>query len=116
MLLWEFLLEQVSALLSLRIERWQRCSRYLYLSNRYHPDKRTGSVDKFRDIEKAYRILTDEIARSNYERYGNPDGPSAVKVGIALPSWMMEKTGSKLVIIGYLVLMIVVIPGIVYCM
>lgn len=47
---------------------------------RYHPDKRTGSVEKFRDVEKAYRILTDEVARSNYERYGNPDGPSAVKV------------------------------------
>ena len=47
----------------------------------YHPDKPTGSVEKFRDIEKAYRILTDEIAKSNYERYGNPDGPSAVKVG-----------------------------------
>ena len=37
--------------------------------HRYHPDKPTGSVEKFRDIEKAYRILTDEIARANYERY-----------------------------------------------
>ena len=46
----------------------------------YHPDKPTGSVEKFRDVEKAYRILTDEIARSNYEKYGNPDGPSSVTV------------------------------------
>lgn len=46
----------------------------------YHPDKPTGSVEKFRDVEKAYRILTDELARANYERYGNPDGPSSVKV------------------------------------
>ena len=52
--------------------------------DRYHPDKPTGSVDKFRDIEKAYRILTDELARANYERYGNPDGPSSVKVGSML--------------------------------
>ena len=73
-------------------------------------------MEKFRDIERAYRILTDELARSNYERYGNPDGPAALKVGIALPSWMMEKTGSKLVILGYLLLMILVIPGIVYCL
>ena len=50
------------------------------LMMRYHPDKPTGSVEKFRDVEKAYRILTDELARWNYERYGNPDGPSAVKV------------------------------------
>ena len=46
----------------------------------YHPDRPTGSVEKFHDVEKAYRILTDEIARSNYERYGNPDGPSSVTV------------------------------------
>lgn len=51
----------------------------------YHPDKPTGSVEKFRDIEKAYRILTDEIARANYERYGNPDGPASMGGGIALP-------------------------------
>ena len=38
-------------------------------------------MEKFRDVEKAYRILTDEIARSNYEKYGNPDGPSSVTVG-----------------------------------
>lgn len=49
----------------------------------YHPDKPTGSVEKFRDIEKAYRILTDEIARANYERYGNPDGPVAMKVSLS---------------------------------
>ena len=41
-------------------------------------------MEKFRDIEKAYRILTDELARANYERYGNPDGPSAVKVSEVL--------------------------------
>ena len=67
-------------------------------------------MEKFRDIEKAYRILTDELARANYERYGNPDGPTSTKMGIALPAWMMEKKGSKLVIIGYLLLMIVGIP------
>ena len=37
-------------------------------------------------------------------------------MGIALPSWMMEKTGSKVVLLGYLVLMIVVIPLVVYCL
>lgn len=37
-------------------------------------------------------------------------------MGIALPAWMMEKTGSKLVIVGYLLLMILVIPLVVYCL
>lgn len=96
-------------------ERWRRCIPYYSLSmHRYHPDKPTGSVEKFRDIEKAYRILTDEIARANYERYGNPDGPASMEVGIALPAWMKEKTGSKIMMIGYLLLMIVGIPLLVY--
>lgn len=92
---------------------WAYASRF---TCSYHPDKPTGSVEKFRDIEKAYRILTDELARANYERYGNPDGPTSTKMGIALPAWMMEKKGSKLVIIGYLLLMIVGIPLLVYAL
>ena len=82
----------------------------------YHPDKPTGSVEKFRDVEKAYRILTDEIAKSNYELYGNPDGPVATKVGIALPEWMLKKGGSGIVVIFYLLLMVVGIPALVYCL
>ena len=66
---------------SLPIVRWRSCSLCsVDLMCSYHPDKPTGSVEKFRDIEKAYRILTDEIARANYERYGNPDGPTSMKV------------------------------------
>ena len=74
----------VSVRSSLRIVRWRSCSLCnVDLISSYHPDKPTGSVEKFRDVEKAYRILTDEIARANYERYGNPDGPTAMKVCMA---------------------------------
>lgn len=67
----------------MHIVRWPNCLHLrVYVICSYHPDKPTGSVEKFRDVEKAYRILTDEIARANYERYGNPDGPSSVEVVI----------------------------------
>ena len=81
----------------------------------YHPDKPTGSVEKFREVEKAYRILTDEIAKANYEMYGNPDGPVAMKVGIALPEWMLN-SGSNVVIIFYLLLMVAGIPALVWAL
>ncbi|PSN41683.1 hypothetical protein C0J52_07697 [Blattella germanica] len=38
--------------------------------------------------------LTDDEARRNWEKYGNPDGPGAMSFGIALPSWIVEKENS----------------------
>ena len=37
-------------------------------------------------------------------------------MGIALPAWLREQSGSKLVIVGYLGLMVLGIPGLVYCL
>jgi translocation protein SEC63 len=34
--------------------------------------------------------LTDETIRSNYEKYGHPDGRQPVTMGIALPIWVIE--------------------------
>jgi translocation protein SEC63 len=42
----------------------------------------------------AYQALTDDEARRNWEKYGNPDGPGAMSFGIALPSWIVEKENS----------------------
>ena len=39
-----------------------------------HPDK-GGDEQTFVQITKAYKALTDDEARKNYEEYGNPDGP-----------------------------------------
>ncbi|XP_018024714.1 translocation protein SEC63 homolog isoform X2 [Hyalella azteca] len=65
----------------------------------YHPDKTTGDERKFMKLNKAYQALTDPVARRNYEQYGNPDGPGAMHFGIALPSWIVEKENS-LVVLG----------------
>eukprot|EP01133_Synstelium_polycarpum_P010907 gene10907-12712_t len=70
---------------------------YRSLSKQYHPDKNPGFQDKFIAISKAYEALTDPAIRENMEKYGNPDGPQPISVGIALPSWLINKSNSGLV-------------------
>lgn len=45
----------------------------------------------FRDVH-TFTIfrLTDETIRSNYEKYGHPDGRQPITTGIALPPWIIE--------------------------
>lgn len=60
-----------------------------------HPDKAVPDVeknetvdvinDRWVEISKAFKALTDEDVRSNYEKYGNPDGRQSFSIGIALP-------------------------------
>ena len=33
----------------------------------------------------AYKTLTNDIARENFEKYGHPDGRQSTKLGVALP-------------------------------
>jgi translocation protein SEC63 len=73
-------------------------SHFKKLSKLYHPDKVKATVNetveeianRFVDITKAYKSLTDETIRRNYELYGHPDGRQEVSMGIALPSWIIE--------------------------
>lgn len=45
-----------------------------------HPDKETGDEKAFVKLTKAYKALTDDEARKNWEKYGNPDGPGMVNL------------------------------------
>jgi len=76
------------------------------LGRRYHPDKakdKEEAHDKFVEISKAYKALTDPIARKNWEEHGNPDGPRGFgNLGIALPSWLVDKQYSLWVLAFYL--------------
>ena len=66
------------------------------MSLKWHPDKakdekaKEASNLRFVEINKAYKTLTDEKSRKNWEDYGNPDGPTTYSLGIALPSWLVE--------------------------
>ncbi|CAH2242014.1 jg21863 [Pararge aegeria aegeria] len=61
-------------------------------------------------LTKAYQALTDDEARRNWEKYGNPDGPGAMSFGIALPSWIVEKENSVWVLGLYALVFMVALP------
>ncbi|KZT53375.1 hypothetical protein CALCODRAFT_458082, partial [Calocera cornea HHB12733] len=71
---------------------------YRRLSLKFHPDKVKLAVnetlemvqEKFVDLTKAYKALTDETVRRNLELYGHPDGKQEYSVGIAIPRWIVE--------------------------
>jgi translocation protein SEC63 len=83
---------------------------YHKLSIIYHPDKETGDEKTFVKLTKAYKALTDDEARRNWEKYGNPDGPAAMSFGIALPSWIVEKENSFWVLGLYALVFMVALP------
>ncbi|KAF2893531.1 hypothetical protein ILUMI_12642 [Ignelater luminosus] len=82
---------------------------YRKLSIILHPDK-GGDEAEFMKLSKAYQALTDEDARKNWEKYGNPDGPGAMSFGIALPSWIVEKENSVWVLGLYALVFMVALP------
>ena len=86
---------------------------YKRLSLKYHPDKNINdknAKEKFININKAYRALTNEKAKENYRKYGNPDGPGLLQYGYALPFFLLQgKTGSYVIII-FSLLMVVIFP------
>lgn len=83
---------------------------YRKLSMIYHPDKETGDSVRFMRITKAHAALTDDEARENWEKYGNPDGPGATHFGIALPQWIVEKQNSMWVLAVYALVFMVIMP------
>jgi molecular chaperone DnaJ len=50
---------------------------YKKLAMKYHPDrsKEAGAEAKFKEVNEAKDILTDDAKRSNYDNYGSADGP-----------------------------------------
>jgi len=40
------------------------------LAHKYHPDKKNGDEQKFKEVNEAYRVLSDDKKRSEYDAYG----------------------------------------------
>ncbi|OWB56874.1 hypothetical protein B5S28_g2789 [[Candida] boidinii] len=86
----------------------------------FHPDKMkkdgmteaevTEIEEKYVIINKAYKSLTDEATKENFLKYGNPDGPSDVKHGIAIPKFLIEGAASPLLVVLYIVLIGFILP------
>jgi len=96
-------------------------SHYKKLSKLFHPDKvkLTGNdtaesvAARFVEITKAYKALTDETIRKNFQDYGHPDGRQEVLMGIALPPWIVEAHNNAWVLGVYGILFGVGLPFIV---
>ncbi|OYO17195.1 molecular chaperone DnaJ [Enemella dayhoffiae] len=56
---------------------------YRRMAMRYHPDVATddGAAEKFKQVQEAYDVLSDQRKRSIYDRGGNPSGRSAAGFG-----------------------------------
>ncbi len=54
---------------------------YYKLAHQYHPDKENGDEEKFKKINEAYQVLSDEQKRAQYDRFGVADQPGAGQGG-----------------------------------
>ncbi|MEK7564005.1 MAG: molecular chaperone DnaJ [Patescibacteria group bacterium] len=41
------------------------------LAHKYHPDKKDGNEAKFKQVNEAYQVLSDDSKRSKYDQYGS---------------------------------------------
>lgn len=41
------------------------------LAHEYHPDKKTGNADKFKELNEAYSVLSDDNKRAQYDMMGS---------------------------------------------
>lgn len=41
------------------------------LAHEHHPDKGNGNAEKFKQVNEAYQVLSDDAKRSQYDRFGN---------------------------------------------
>ncbi|OMJ75417.1 hypothetical protein SteCoe_25459 [Stentor coeruleus] len=89
-------------------------SAFREMSKIYHPDKNIGNnwaAGKYLQITRAYETLTNELAKSNYERYGNPDGPSSIRFAIGLPRFLLKTENHISILIVFFIIILIVIPG-----
>ncbi|ORX79099.1 hypothetical protein BCR32DRAFT_281697 [Anaeromyces robustus] len=91
---------------------------YKKLGLKFHPDKVDAddkeAENRWIEITKAYKVLTNEEARRNFEEYGHPDGKQSFSLGIALPAWLAESSNSFIVLILYSSVFAIALPFLVH--
>ena len=83
----------------------------------FHPDKNIGderAAQMFMMVAKAYEALTDEQAKENWEKYGNPDGKQSFEMSIGLPTFLMDGENHNVILLVYLLIMVIAVPVVVY--
>ncbi len=109
--------------LSMSASEKQINSKYRILSKTMHPDKRRPNPalnetlesvnNDYMDIVKAFKTLTDEDIRNNWQQFGHPDGRQSTSFGIALPQFLVAEGSGKYVLIFYGALLGVGLPWLV---
>lgn len=85
---------------------------YKKLALVYHPDKAPNNKEKdnFININNAYKALTDDRARANYEKYGHPDGPGYMRLGLGIPRFLMKGAVGTTILFSFAALCLIVFP------
>mmetsp|Transcript_97434 Transcript_97434/g.260039 ORF Transcript_97434/g.260039 Transcript_97434/m.260039 type:complete len:660 (+) Transcript_97434:50-2029(+) len=86
---------------------------YRKMSKKFHPDLNPNdplAQAKFIQITKAYAALTDDVARTNFEKYGNPDGPVQMKLGIGLPRFLLEDENQLMILCIFFLILLFIVP------
>mmetsp|Transcript_25142 Transcript_25142/g.47268 ORF Transcript_25142/g.47268 Transcript_25142/m.47268 type:complete len:609 (+) Transcript_25142:262-2088(+) len=92
-------------------------SAYRKKSLKYHPDKNPDNPTAqatFMLIAKAYEALTDPVAKSNWEKFGNPDGKQSLEISIGLPTFLLSAEWRSIILLTYLFSMVVLLPTVVW--
>jgi molecular chaperone DnaJ len=50
-------------------------------AHQHHPDKTGGDEKKFKEVNEAYQVLSDDKKRASFDQYGNPDMAGAGGAG-----------------------------------
>lgn len=89
------------------------------LGRQLHPDKNLDNplaAAQFARLTKAYEALTDPKGIENYRRYGHPDGPQSMLMGVAFSSMLSGSNGSSVFAVAYFGLMFATLAYFLYWM
>lgn len=51
------------------------------LAHKYHPDKNKGDDKKFKEVNEAYQVLSNDEKRARYDQFGSAEGPQGFSGG-----------------------------------
>ena len=76
---------------------------YRSLTILYHPDKNPGYESQFIQMTKAYEVLTNDRKRELWQRWGNAEGDTSVKVGLAMPKVWKQGGAPALMLVLFVI-------------